>query len=252
MASVTSRVKIGQPKGGYVPLNMFEEIRNLENISELKENGEISANLVGITVDYLSRFIIGNKWKKAFKISVMGARRICEFELAVSLLQKVNDLSDESITAATKLSGFDVCFRAGPAGYKPVQDICPNENDIFNIRTLVQRVTSFLTKYGPVVKMGFTFTDAYTSLITSGDGDFLTEDTLWDIKVTKAKPRTTDTLQILVYYLMGIRSTHIEFKNIKYIGIYNPKLNIGYRLKISDIAKETIEEVEKVVIGYTD
>ena len=39
----------------------------------------------------------------------------------------------------------------------------------------------------------------YTDKITSGDGDFLTVDTLWDFKVLKANIKSQHTLQLLVY-----------------------------------------------------
>ena len=50
---------------------------------------------------------------------------------------------------------------------------------------MVNRALDFFNKYGPVIKDGFKFIGGYTETITTGDGDFLTEDTLWDFKVSK-------------------------------------------------------------------
>ncbi len=49
---------------------------------------------------------------------------------------------------------------------------------------------------------------------------------------------------------MGKHSIHNEFDNIKYIAIFNPRLNCIYRKAIKDIPNETIKEVERNVIGY--
>ena len=53
-------------------------------------------------------------------------------------------------------------------------------------------------------KMVFTFEGGYTNIVSSGDGDYLTEDTLWDFKVSKEEPKSKYTLQLLMYYIMGV------------------------------------------------
>ena len=87
-------------------------------------------------------------------------------------------------------------------------------------------------------------------MIASGDGDFITHDTLWDFKVSKNPPTSKHTLQILIYWRMGLHSVHPEYKAIKYLGIYNPRLNMVYRVDVDSITEETIRSVDKDVIGY--
>lgn len=53
-----------------------------------------------------------------------------------------------------------------------------------------------------------------------------------------------------MYWRMGLRSIHPEFQNIKYLGIYNPRMNKVYRIAVENISEEVIREVEKDVIGY--
>lgn len=114
----------------------------------------------------------------------------------------------------------------------------------------ILRSLQFFDTYGPKVLDGFTFEGGYTDTIASGDGDFITHDTLWDFKVSKNPPTSKHTLQILVYWRMGLRSIHKEFREVKYLGIYNPRLNKVYRIDVSKISSEIIEAVEKEVIGY--
>lgn len=135
-------------------------------------------------------------------------------------------------------------------GYKNVDEIEADTNTINNIKIMVKRSILFFNKYGPITKDGFTFEGGYTKIIDSGDGDFLTTDTLWDFKVSKNNPTSAHTLQLLIYYIMGIHSIHNEFKAIQKLGIFNPRTNCIYLKKISDISNQIIEEVSSEVIGY--
>lgn len=136
-------------------------------------------------------------------------------------------------------------------GYKPVELINPDEETISNIRVMVNRSLGFFESYGPIVKEGFTFEGGgYTDVVNTGDGDFLTEDTLWDFKVSKSKPTNKHTLQLLMYYLMGMNSVHPEFEHIKKLGIFNPRLNKVFLLPVKTISDEVIDQVNTTVIGY--
>ena len=87
---------------------------------------------------------------------------------------------------------------------KKASDINPDKKTIYNIKTLIERCINFWEDYGPIEVDGFTFENGgYTDIVTSGDGDFLTYDTLWDFKVSKQEPKSDHTLQILMYYIMG-------------------------------------------------
>ena len=192
----------------------------------------------------------GTAAEEAFEISLLGARAMRMESKAFGLLDDVKGLDDLSITRACQLAGFDSVFRAGPLAYRPVEKIVPNQATIANIRIMVDRSLSFFKAFGPVTADGFTMEGSYTATITTGDGDFLTKDTLWDFKVTTSKPNKDHTLQLLIYYLMGRRSIHPEFQTIENLGIFNPRQNTIYQLPISKISDEVIKEVETSVIGY--
>lgn len=250
MSSVTQRIsEIKQPRGGYIPSREFTKTVVDDGIQlNLEEN--IHAGLVGIAVDYLTRFSMGAPVTDAFKISLAGAWMAEETDYAKTLSASIKGLDDASIICACKLAGYDVCFRAGRQYFRPVDNIVPDEHTIFNIRTMVKRSVVFWKEYGPIVWAGFTFEGGYTNTIDSGDGDYLTEDTLWDFKVSKADPKSAHTLQLLVYYIMGSHSIRSEYIGVKRLGIFNPRLNAVYLLEIEKISKETIEEVSTRVIGY--
>lgn len=250
MASVTQRIKqVKQPRGGYINPKQLV-VTSLSDSTRLCEAENIHSSLVGLAVDYMTRFTIGTPAKDAFGISLLGANLINQTDSAQKLLEKIKGLDDKSLTAACKLVGYDVCYRSGMMGYRPVEEINPDVHTNKNIKTMVKRSVEFFNQYGPIVKDGFTFEGGYTSLVSSGDGDFLTENTLWDFKVSNKGPTNAHTLQLLIYYLMGVHSVHKEFQKIKQLGVFNPRLNNVYLLAISDIPSGIVGEVLKEVIGY--
>ena len=250
MTSVTQRIKqIKQPRGGYLNPKTFK-ITQFEDKQELNPIENIHSSLVGLVVDYLTRFLNGTQKKVAFNISLKGAAIVHDSNYAEKLLVSITGLDDTSITNACQLVGYDVCYRVGPMRYKTVKNIQPDKETIENIRILVKRSLNFLNQYGPTTSDGLSFEGGYSEIITIGDCDFLTNDTLWDFKVSVKGPTSSHTLQLLIYYLMGKRSVHPEFQTITSLGIFNPRLNTVYLLKLDEIAEEIITEVEEVVIGY--
>ena len=210
----------------------------------------VSPGLVGTAVDYLTRFMSGTSAKEAFRVSELGAHAVRQLGLFEQLLSNVSGLDDDSIVAAVKLSGFDSAYRAGVMAYRPVEDIEPDGDTIENIRVMVERSLRFFEQYGPKVLDGLTFEGGYTGYVATGDGDFLTNDTLWDFKVSKQKLQNKYTLQLLMYWRMGLHSVHPEYKHVKYLGVYNPRMNAVYRLDVSKISADVISTVETEVIGY--
>lgn len=249
MTSVTNRItQIKQPRGGYLRPKEFSETVFHDGI-ELNPEESIHAILVGLAVDYLTRFMMGVSAEEAFRISLLGSGIIMQGDKAKKFISQIKGLDDLSIINASRLVGYDVCKRVGPIGYRPVEDIVADENTIFNIRTMVNRSLVFWERFGPIIKDGITFEFGYTPTVTTGDGDYLTKDTLWDFKVSKHAPTNKHTLQLLMYYILGRQSIHMEFFDVTQLGIYNPRLNIVYLLEISMIDPSVLKEVAYDVVG---
>lgn len=76
MYSVTKRIRmIKQPYGGYLNKKQFEIII-IDDGKILNETENIHASLVGLAVDYLTRFMMGTAVNEAFRISLQGAYRL--------------------------------------------------------------------------------------------------------------------------------------------------------------------------------
>lgn len=259
MASVTQLVKQAkQPHGGFLPISKFEEIDYFDDAT-ITTDFNIHSSLIGLAVDYGSRRMLGSSIRDVFSIAIRGASMLnSEAANAASQLLKTiqygiktpGRLSDEVIIALCQISGFDVCFRAGVKHYKPVEEIAPDAQTIASVRVFIERTLTFFQQQGQVVTDGFTMEGSFTDIADSGDGDYLTEDTVWELKTKRNEPDKNQTLQVLLYYLMGARSKKKEFQGIERIGIFNPVLNKAWIKPVIEIDETILNTVEKDVIGY--
>lgn len=282
--------QVGQPRGGLVNPKIFEVEELDDGVGVLDGTQEnLHSTTVGLAVDYLTR-LAGMKppadealstIAEVFRVSLAGAAAISEdpayasvkteAEEAVSRLDvlvqedgiAVFDINENAVRAACRLVTFDVGKRAGVQFYDPASSrLVPDEATVSHILRMVLRSVRFFVEHGPIISNGFVFADpqkwlvgdrgGYTDLVTSGDGDFLTPDTLWDFKVSKAKPNKDHALQLLMYFVMGKESGLPEFKTLTHVGIFNPRLGTAHRLAVADVPTDVIETMRRDVIGYTD
>lgn len=257
MFSVTKRVEmIKQPRSGYLKTGLFVKEEYSDNII-LNKNENIEPQIVGLAVDYLTRLMSGVPVYESFRICMLGAKKLDKYscsgireqEKAKLLLESVTGLDDVSIINACGLSRYDVCVRASCKDYKD-DTLKPDEYAIENIRNMVNRSLAFFNREGGITETNITFENAYTDIISSGDADYLTSNGLWDMKVSKNDLNAQQTLQLLIYYLMGMKSNPQKFENISRLGFYNPRKNMSYWIDPSFIPQSVVSIVAREVIGY--
>lgn len=261
MTTVTRRIRqIKQPQGGYLPIKDFKETSfqtevDLTDISQ--EN--ISPFLLGTVVDYLTKYYSDDSTPiEAFDIAWAGADLLSYFvkRKANSSLKKIgknDDLNNKVIINACYLASLDVAYRRGPEAYDPKVNCVPDLYTIKVIKTLVERSVGFFETIDPIKRSGFTLDESsFTEYINKGNGGFITEEGLWDMKVSIKEPNSKHTLRVLVNYLMGLESHSLvdDFEQIETLGIFNPRLNKSYTLEIDNIDPKIIETVSREVIGY--
>jgi hypothetical protein len=247
--SVTRRIKsLGPERKVYIDPTSMDEIPLEDGIKMGPEN--LQPNIVGLAVDYLTRYRLERNVDKAFSISLLGGERSGRMEELRGYLSGITGIDDASVTNACKACLFDEYYRAGRPPSQEPEEICPDHRTCENIRVMVERSMKFFRRFGPVISSGPTFEGGYTDTVSTGDGDYLTEFTI--CKVSWKPPTDEQTLQLAMYYLMGKRSNWAWFDNIKNIGIFNPRLNKAYMLNIGSISPSTLKEIERDVIGYTD
>lgn len=257
MLSVTQRIEtVSQPSGGYVPKSLFTTVLYEDN-KEVKDINVTLTSIQGLAVDYLTRFIVSGNIKTSFDIPILGAQKIDEAyendketRKIFSLLKNITGLDRVSVENACKAVCYDTAFRKGINFYQPPEDVEYSDDLFENVPILVNRCLSFFKLTGPVIKDGITFEGGYTSLVSKGDGDYLTKDALIDLKVSKRELTSKWSLQLLMYYILGIHSIHKEFRKIKKLCIFNPLKNKSYTCNISDISDKSKYMVSEDVLGY--
>lgn len=271
---------INQPRGGYInPKDLEETAFEGDPIIDLSQEN-IHSSLIGLSVDYLSRYLLTKDKENSFDIPLKGVMALQHYaydirlgmeydfsnsydlldeEIAFTNYQEMyrklldnldTELSDLCIASAAKLSGFDVAYRRGPEYFVGVDQIEPDDTTIEHIRQLTKRTVNMLKKYGKLVDAGFDFPKAYTRRIINADADYLTEDTLWDLKVIKGKFGKGHIMQLLLYWRLGMKDSPKKFSKVKYIGIISPRHNKAYRYELSQIPQEFIDFLDYKVIGY--
>lgn len=250
MASIRKcAVQIRQPWGGYLKRRKFS-IKKLPSNSKLNFRENIPPEITELAVDYLARYMIGSSAQDAFASALNSASLAKERSNANVLLHNIKGLNNKSIISACKLAGYELLQRTGKPSVNPVSQIMPNTKTIRNIKQMVNRSLNFWDKYGPVVSMGFSFEGGYTFTVTSGKGDYQTQDTLWILSTSRRKPNKIHTLKLLMYYIMGQHSSNSDLHSITKLGIYNPRQNKVYLINVSEIKESVIETVSRNVIGY--
>lgn len=257
MLSVTQRIKtVSQPQKGYVPKELFS-FEKYEDYRQIKPIKTALVSIQGLAVDYLSRFIISGDKIKSFDIPLKGARIVDETyesnhatENILSLINGVSGLDRASVINVCKIVCYDTAYRAGMAHYQAPDDVSFEDNLYDNVIILVERTLLLFKKIGTIVKDNFTFEGGYTKLVSAGDGDYLTKDTLIDLKTSKNEFSSKWSLQLLMYYILGIHSVNSEFLSITKLCIVNPYLNQYCICNIDDISDESKYNVSHDVLGY--
>jgi len=255
--TVVQRIKsLKYPKGGLIGIRKFTEEFINDDKTFLDHNiGNVRSGLMGNTIECLAKTEQGIDIEKAFLNSYKGAYRLSREEDAfekLKIMENSTNRSSEYLNAAFNLGRYIPVYRGLFFYDKEAPDLEVDNESIKHINIMLDRCKKFFDHYGEIVLDGFSFDGAYTNKIGIGEGDFTTHDTLWDMKVSSRKFNPTEALQILVYYIMGKEAKLKGFENIEYLGIFNPRLNKVWRVKIEDLSDQLIEDVSKIVIGYEE
>lgn len=254
IVSVTQRIKqVTQPYGGYLPKKLFKYHKF--PTPKIKYDKSV-ATTVGLVVDYLSRYMVSSFSydrygpSKAFHISILGSRLAGKEKEIKFLLKNVNrNLDDKCIISACKIVQYD-CYVRGTQFTRVNEEIEINSETIIAIREMVYRVVSILkNNTQKLLKFELTFPCCQDQIVKQGDADFLTDDTLWDIKVTDKVFDSKYSLQILMYYLKSLRSSK-KYTEIKYLALYSPLTDEIYYINVNDISNKIKYEINNQVFGF--
>jgi len=267
-----------QPHGGYLnPRAMDVRYLTGDAPSLLDHKAEcIHPSLVGIAVDYLTRYALAPlnndvgwyRAERAFSISRNGAEMVGQKDYADGLCEFLNE-ELERVGQRPEDSSVDYwlpCLWDHETGevHENMRVTVPGTEAIYAAVKLASFDVAFragVDQYNPearttpdartvehiaiMVGRALNFFREYGPVTGSGfwagdsDGDFLTADTIWDFKVSVNPPTKEHTLQLLALWIMGKR----QFEKINYLGIFNPRMDAVYRFPIASIPAEVIAEI---------
>lgn len=281
--TVTGRARtFKQPGNGFIPAKSLQvkqfktdDLGFINLTAAGQEN--ISPAKMGLMVDYLTRYQCLKASKNtdsyaikviAFQVPLMGAELLQAYYFnqgltdkqksvkkeVVHLINAINDVSEfATLDAVCRLLKYDAVYRAGIDVFND-QDDDIDIDTMKHVQAMVNRSLNYLdheAASATFLKVGFDLLGSFSKIVTSGDGDYLTSNALIDSKVSKYKPNKQYTLQILMYYLMGLHSDDANsFKNMKKLVLFYPRQNIEYSIKVSDLDENMLKTVETDVIGY--
>lgn len=253
--TVTSLVNsTKQPRGGYIPVKLFQETC-FESESELYPEENISKSLIGLTVDNMTRVMLGSNPEEVFEPAFAGMMCVkADIVGSTYLIHDVVGLDDASILSAYKLSVYESIYRNGYPFSNTIKEV-PDEHTIENIREMVKRSLVYFEKQADIVNTGRRLSAKYRNLSAInqseevyGDYDYLTEDSLIDMKVLSQKITSQHSLQIFLYWLLGTKTKKSRFSKVKYLKFYNPRLNIEYSFDLDKATPELINPILEEVL----
>lgn len=252
--SVSKRAyTVKQPYGGYLSLDSLQTVELGHGIHNLNPKENVSPQIVGTAVEYL-----------ALMPTVGWGREVCAQALwksePIRKDQHMYELADDLGKDLEDDTVLDVLWIASYlyGGFADLNQRIPFDRDavskdtVSNVRILAQRTRNFISKYGPLTDWRFGMNGGYTKTVSSGYGDYITADGLYDLKVSSDAFTKEQTLQILMYWRMGLHSYNPNFEDVKFLGLFNARKNVLKRIAVDRIPEDVIVEVERDVIGYPE
>lgn len=259
MSGVYDTVKrIKQPNKGYLSLAEFDRIQYYDSISLYKKTN-LHYFIVGWAVEQLTDLIMGYNKDDIYGYHLFRSQKVSynrypiwcypkgvsnSIELESYIHKLVNSVSDNlssfNIKIACELAGFTM-FRLGNEP-KSVEDYHPDKQTIHNIRAMVNRSVAYLKKYNNLSCS--VLLKPYQSNL-SGACDYMSNESLIDLKVLKKQPTSKHTLQLLTYFIMSrLRGFHI-----KKVALFNARSNTAYEKYTDDISPEILNEVSNMLFN---
>lgn len=240
-----------QPRYGFVPIGDMR-VQQFRDGRVLAERESLQPWIVNEVVKRLVEVELGFDVEDVFKASLVGAQKLSDEDLesARHFVSVVSGVDDKSIEGTCQLVAYSSFVEIGERAYQIASSSFADEDTFKNIRIMVQRSKAFFAENGPVILSGFDVEGGYTDTVSRGKGDFLTDGAIWDYRASANVPDSSDSLRVLMQYLMGLRSVHPEFQRVTRIGMFNPRRYEARVIRVAAIQAATINAVNRKVIGY--
>lgn len=217
----------------------------------LEKEESIRPTVMGTLIDYLTRLVIC-KDLKAFDLIKSSQKELVQQAKREFRDSTIEKLTKEQVELATRLCLFEHEFRGNKYINPQKENIEIDNKTLVHIKTMLYRSKNFFDR------VGYPKLLAYKCSITTplnekpyvevyGDGDYLLSNALVDFKVSKRNPNRDYIRQLLVYYNglieRELKKKKVKKDNITTLMIFNPRLDMFYKIDLENINKSDLLEV---------
>lgn len=280
MNSIKDRaVEAEQPEGGYLKVTDFDRF-DLADGKGAVSVSDVPAAYVARAVDGLSRMALEGERADVFYKYMRGASRAEDcgragsIRAAKGLKDGIAGMDDESIRNACRIASFgDWLVDPAAAEDGPGPDaVEPGDASVEAIRVMAARMGAFFDRYGQPEEREFSFEPAdgdsmgyvsmtmggggtwggYTVSAACGNGDYISGDTMWLVKADGSEVTEADTLELLMWAVMGVKSGQSKYQAVKRMGILEPGTGTAYTMSMDAVPADVLEAVCGNVLGYPE
>lgn len=246
---------IQQPRGGYIsPKSMSEAIITKDHDLEDQSKESVVPALMGCAVDLGTRIlltgsidIVAEPLKEWAKDQDKSWQTMVQNELHRFMNPAIGFEQREKFDAILGLASIEIYRRS----FQVLNLRSTNKADFDNFYKMIASAKELEKRIGRITQTGVTFEGGYTHTVSLGEADMLTQDALIDIKTSKYPPTAKHTLQLLLYWRLGIHSENPDaYQDLTSLGIWNPRLGIYYSYPIEDIENSTIQKLDSEILAY--
>lgn len=246
-----NKTKINIPKEfKLIPYSLLTDDKG-----HLREDEEsLKPTLMGTLIDYLTRIVICKDLKSFdFIKNAQNEKLIRRLKRELKGIE-LDQLTNENIRLVTRLCLFEHFYRGNKYIDPLHEEIEINTKTVDHIKIMLNRANNFFNKFGQPLLTQYkcsitTSLKEKTYVEVYGDGDYLLQDALIDFKVSKNGTTRDYIRQLLIYYIglveKDLKKKKIRKDQIKYLIIFNSRLDMFYRLDLESIPQARLVEVNK-------
>lgn len=225
-----------QPRGGLLPLIFFDQSQ-LGGAALTRRTESGNPGTIGSAVELIARWDLAGDPRADVEPSVAaleairGVRRGEHTESAIGRMaayQRTWEWNDDE--------GDELEWEEGDG-----------DETLMHITEMRARVSRCFERFGRPVRPG-TWAVHSERFHLDGHIDFVTANTIWDLKVSDTAPGRSDVLQLLLYWV-AFRDDPENGLEISHLGIYNPRLDTVWRIAVTEIPMDVVGSVESLALS---
>lgn len=144
--------------------------------------------------------------------------------------------NEETLLSLTGLNHNSVKMAISIVGKMPVENI--EYIVVENAMLMIERTVTHMASQNVNLVDG-NFNDPISHIITKGRMQYLCDSSIWHVSVMDGYPTKEDLFKLILCYVMA-NNSNLPTENVTQIGIFNPRHNTTYTLRVADIGEDVL------------